>query len=160
MKIVMQLWRAKSEEIARNPALQEFVSSGFLSLSGTNPAEAIQKILSQFPGIADGVAAFSKEAIDAHAITLRMHSEVSIPILAMMMPRPAAGSTAPAPDPNAPVMEINEELTSISTAPIPDSTFMVPDGDTAVPVADFMAGVLPKPAPVPAPKSAPAPAGK
>ncbi len=158
MKMVIQIWRAKPEEIARNPALQEFVASGFLNLGGTNPAEAIQKILSQFPGIADGVAAFSKEAIDRHSVTLRMHAEVSMPILAMMAPRPAAGaSPAPAMDPNAPIMEINEELTSISTAPIPDSTFAVPDGYTAVPLADFMAGIMPKP-PAPAPKPAPAPA--
>ena len=162
MKIVMQLWRAKPEEIARNPALQEFVSSGFQSLSGTNPAESIQKMLSQFPGVADSVAAFAKEAIDTHSVTLRMHAEVSMPILAMLAPRAAAGAspaTAPAVDPNAPIMEINEELTSISTAPIPDSTFAVPDGYTAVPLADFMNGVMPKP-PAPAPKPAPAPAPK
>jgi len=159
MKMVIQLWRAKPEAIAGNPALQEFVASGFLNLGGTNPAEAIQKMLSQFPGIADSVAAFSKEAMDPHSVMLRMHAEVSIPILAMLAPpRPAAGaSAAPAADPNAPVMEINEELTSISTAPIPDSTFLVPDGFTSVPIADFMSGMLPKP---PAPKPAPPTAGK
>jgi hypothetical protein len=160
MKIVLQLWRAKPEEIARNPALQEFVASGFLSLGGTNPAEAIQKMLSQFPGISDSLAAFSKEAIDPHSVTLRMHAEVSMPILAMMMPRAAAApgaSPAPAPDPNAPIMEINEELTSISTAPIPDSTFAVPDGYTQLPLAAFMSGMMPKP-PAPAVKPAPAPA--
>lgn len=160
MKIVIQLWRAKSEEIARNPALQEFVSSGFLKLGGTNPAEAIQKILSQFPAIADGAATFSKEAIDTRSITLRMHSEVFIPILAMLMPRaPAGASAAPAPDPNAPVMEINEELTSVSAAPIPDSTFLVPEGYTAVPIADFMSAVMPK-LPAATPKPAPAPSAK
>jgi hypothetical protein len=160
MKIVMQLWRAKQEDIARNPALQEFVASGFLSLSGTNPAEAIQKMLSQFPGIADSVATFSKEAIDAHSVTLRMHAEVTMPILAMLAPRAAAGaSPAPAADPNAPIMEINEELTSISTAPVPDSTFLVPDGDTAVPLADFMSALMPKP-PAPKPAPPPTPAGK
>jgi hypothetical protein len=156
MKIVMQLWRAKPEEITRNPALQEFVASGFLSLGGTNPAEAIQKMLSQFPGIADSLTAFSKEAIDTHSITLRMHAEVSMPILAMLAPRaPAGASPAPAVDPNAPIMEINEELTSISTEPVPDSTFAVPDGDTAVPLADFMSGIMPKP-PAATPKPAPA----
>jgi hypothetical protein len=162
MKIVMQLWRAKPEEIARNPALQEFLASGFQTLSGTNPAESIQKMLSQFPGIADSLAAFSKEAIDTHSVTLRMHAEVSMPILAMMAPRAAAGaSPAPAADPNAPIMEINEELTSISTAPIPDSTFLVPDSYTAVPLADFMSAVMPKPpAPTPKPAPTPAPAGK
>jgi hypothetical protein len=130
------------------------VASGFLGVSGTNPAEAIGKMLNQFPGIADGVAAFSKEAIDPHSVTMRMHAQVSIPILAMMMPRPA-GATAPVIDPNAPVMEINEELTSISTTPVPDSTFLVPEGDTAVSVADFMAGLAPKPAAT-TPKLAPA----
>ncbi len=160
IKIVMQLWRAKPNEIARNPALQEFVASGFLSLGGTNPADAIQKILSQFPAIADGLAAFSKEAIDTHSVTLRLHAEVSMPILAMMAPRAAAGaSPAPAVDPNAPIMEINDELTSISTAPIPDSTFAVPDGYTAVPLADFMSAMMPKP-PAPAPAPAPAPVTK
>jgi hypothetical protein len=157
MKIVMQLWRAKPEEIARNPALQEFVASGFLTLGGTNPAESIQKMLSQFPGIADSLAAFSKEAIDAHSVTLRMHAEVAMPILAMLARPPAGANPAPAQDPNAPIMEINEELTSISTAPIPDSTFLVPDGYTAVPVADFMSGIMPKP-PAPAPKPATTPA--
>jgi hypothetical protein len=159
MKIDMQIWRAKPEDIAKNPALQEFVASGFQTLSGTNPAESIQKMLSQFPGIADSVAAFAKEAIDTHSVTLRLHAEVSMPILAMMAPRAAAGagaSPAPAADPNAPIMEINEELTSISTAPIPDSTFAVPDGYTAVPLADFMSAITPKP-PAPAPKPAPAP---
>jgi hypothetical protein len=160
MKIVMQLWRAGPDEIARDPALQEFVASGFLTLGGTNPAEAIQKMLSQFPGISDSLAAFTKEAIDPHSVTLRMHAEVSMPILAMMMPRatgatPTGATPAPAVDPNAPIMEVNEELTSISTAPIPDSTFAVPDGYTAVPLADFMSGIMPKP---PAPKPAPPPA--
>jgi hypothetical protein len=162
MKIVMQIWRAKPEEIARNPALQEFLTSGFQTLSGTNPAESIQKMLSQFPGIADSVAAFAKEAIDTHSVTLRMHAEVAMPILAMLVPRAAAGaSPAPPPDPNAPIMEINEELTSISTAPVPDSTFAVPDGYTAVPLADFMSGIAPKLAPAtPKPARPSVPAGK
>jgi hypothetical protein len=162
MKIVMQLWRPKPEEIAGNPALQEFLSSGFLTLGGTNPAETIQKMLSQFPGISDSLAAFTKEAIDLHSVTLRMHAEVAMPILAMMAPRPpAGGSAAPPADPNAPIMEINEELTDISTAPIPDSTFLVPDGYTALPLADFMSAMLPKPpAPAPKPAPTPTPAGK
>jgi hypothetical protein len=154
IKIDMQLWRAKPEEIANNPALKEFVASGFLSLGGTNPAEAIQKMLSQFPGIADSLATFTKEAIDTHAVTLHMHAEVSMPILAMLAPRAAAApgaSPAPTVDPNAPIMEIDEELTSISTAPIPASTFAVPDGYTAVPLADFMSAIAPKP-PAPAAK--------
>lgn len=158
MKIVLQLWRAKPDEIAHNPALQEFVASGFLGLSGANPAESIQKMLSQFPSIADSVAAFSKEVIDTHSVTLRTHAEVSMPILAMLS-RGGAASAAPAADPNAPIMEINEELASISTAPIPDSTFSVPDGYTAVPLVDFMSAMMPKP-PAPKPAAAPTPAGK
>ena len=161
MKIVLQLWRATPEEVARNPALQEFVASGFMTLGGMNPAESVEKMLSQFPGIADSLAIYAKEVTDAHSVTLRMHAEVAMPILAMMAPRtPAAGGASTA-DPNAPIMEINEELTSISTAPVPDSAFLVPDDYTAVPLADLMSGIMPKP-PVAAPKPPPAatPAGK
>jgi hypothetical protein len=164
MKIVLQLWRATPAEVARNPALQEFVGSGFQTLGGMNPAESVQKMLSQFPGIADSLTTYAKEIADAHSVILRMHAEVAMPILAMMAPRtPAGAGAAPAADPNGSIMEINEELTSISTAPVPDSAFLVPDDYTAVPLADLMSGIMPKPvvaAPKPAPAATPAPAGK
>lgn len=162
MKIVLDLWRATPEEIARNPALQEFVSSRFLTLGGMTPLDSIQKMLSQFPSIADSLAPFTKEITDSQSVTLRMHAAVAMPILAMMAQRaPAGAAAAPAMDPNAPIMEVNEELMSISTAPVPESLFVVPEGYTAVPLADLMSGMMPKPA-VAAPKPAPgpAPAGK
>jgi TonB family protein len=152
MKLVMQLWMAKPDEVAHNPALQEFVASGFQTIGGMNPIESIQKIMGQFPGIGDSLGSYMKEIISTHSVTVRMHADVFMPILAML-----ARGTTPGPggnlDPTAAVMTMNEELVNVSTDPVPDSVFQIPEGYAAVPLADIMSGMMPKPpaGPVPAP---------
>lgn len=148
MRLVMSLWMAKPEDVAHNPALQEFVASGFQKVGGMNPMESIQKILGQFPGIGDSLGSYIKEIADTHSVTMRMHAEVFMPILAMLAQRaPAGNNTAGNSDPNAAVMVMNEELAEISAAPVADSVFQIPEGYTEAPLADVLSAMV-KPAAV------------
>jgi len=158
MKVVLQIWLAQPDEVARNPALREFIASGSQSIGGLNPADEIRKMTSLLPGIGDGLSSFLKELADAHSVALRTHAAVYMPILALLAARPAAG-TAGNPlgdfDPNTPLVEMTQDLAEISTAPIADSMFAIPEGYTAAPVADIISAMSPKVTPPAAPASQP-----
>ena len=147
MKVVLQIWMATPAAIAGSPALQEFVSASTLNAAETNSLDSIQKMLSQFPGVGDAFAKFTKDLAALHSVTLRMQARVFMPILAMMaQAAPAAGNPSVHPDPNASVFDLDQELTELSAAPVADSVFQIPDGYTAAPLADIMAAMRPAPA--------------
>ena len=156
VKMVMQIWTAKPEEMTRNPALREFVASGTQQKGGINPTELFQKLLAQFPGISDSLASLMKDLAATHSITLRMHSEMYMPVLAMLSQRmPEGNNPLAGVDPNAAFMTMDQDIAELSTAPVDQSAFQIPDGYTAVPIADILAANIPKPTtpPVPAPQN-------
>jgi len=143
IKIVMQVWMAKPEDLSGNPALREFVDSSVQRLGGMDPAESIQKLMNQIPGLADGLAPLMKQLAASHSLTMRMHVEVFMPILAILARQRASAADNPfaGVDPDAALMELNQELVETSTAPVADSFFVIPDGYTAVPLADIMSAM-------------------
>lgn len=143
IKIVMQVWMARPENLSGVPALREFIASGVQSLGSMDPGESIQKLMSQFPGLADGLGPLMKELTASHSLTLRMHVDIFMPIMAILARQRAAGGDNPFAnvDPDAPLMEMNQELVEISDAPIDDSFFVIPEGYTAVPLAEIMSAM-------------------
>jgi hypothetical protein len=148
IRLVMQIWLAKPEEVSRNPALAEFVASGVQQMSGMNPAETVQKLLTALPGVGSGFGSLTSELNAAHSVMLRMHSETFMPMMAMFAQRGNAGDAI---DPNAPLLTMDEEVSELSSAAIDDTNFQIPAGYTAVPLADILASAMPKPTPPPAP---------
>jgi len=151
MKMVMQLWQAKPEEMNRNPALREFVAAGTQQMSGIDPTEMFQKLFAQFPGMGDSLDTFMKDVAATHSVTLRTHLEMFMPVLAMLSQRmPAGNNPLAGVDPDAAFMTMDQELAGLSTAPLDQSVFQIPDGYTAVPLADILAANMPTPATKPA----------
>ena len=143
MRIVMQMWIAKPEEISHNPALREFVDSSISIPGDMNPAESIRKMLSQFPGMGDALGSLMKETDALHSVTLRIHTEVFMPMIATLTKMMAAGANNPQGglDPSAAFMTMDQELVEMSAAPVADSVFQVPQGYTAAPLADIMSSM-------------------
>ena len=95
MKMVMQVWTAKPEELERVAALQEFKNYMTSASSAMNPAQMLKQVLSVMPGIGDNLNAMDAEMNGA--LSLRMHVQVFMSILAMMSQQAAApGQAQPA----------------------------------------------------------------
>ncbi len=152
MKMVMQVWTAKPEEAQRVPALQEFKNYTAIASFSMNSTEAIQQILSIMPGMGDGFSAMMAEMSKKGAMSLRMHTEIAMPVLAGMMQQmpPQAGQSLPAGfDPNAPLMRMNQELVELSSAPLEDALFVVPADYQLESLAEILRSVIPAAPPPP-----------
>jgi hypothetical protein len=126
MKMVMQVWTAKPEEAQRVPALQEFKNYMASANSAMNPAEMIKQVLSGLPGMSDNLGTMFAELTKNGAMSLRMHTELFMPFLAIMAQQ-LPGQAPPAGlDPNAALIQMNQEVVELSTSPVDDSLFQVP----------------------------------
>ena len=144
MKVVLDIWMAKPEEVAANPALREFVASGLQTLGSANPTDSIQKVLKQFPGIADSMGSIMKEISSTHSVTLRMNGQIFMPMLAALTRNPGTNNPLARVNADAPLMEMTQELTKLSTAPVADSVFVIPEDYTSASVAEIMSAMQSK----------------
>ena len=142
VKMVMQVWTAKPEETQRVAALQEIKVYSASASSGSNPLELIQQILSGLPGMGDNLGAMMDEMIKNGGMSLRVHLEVSSPVLALMSQQ-LPGQALPAGlDPNAPLMQMTQEVVELSTGSLEDALFEVPADYQQTSVEEVLKGAV------------------
>jgi hypothetical protein len=154
MKMVMQVWTAKPEEAQRVPALLEFKNYTASASSSINPAETIKQLLGGMPGMGDSLAAMAAEMSKNGGLMLRTHTELFMPVLAMMsqqIPRQPGQAPLPVIDPNAPLMQLNQEVVELSTTPLDDGLFQVPADYQAASLEEILKAAVPAIPPPPAP---------
>jgi hypothetical protein len=158
MKMVMQVWTAKPGETERVPALQEF-RNYTASASAMNPADMMKQVLGGLPGMGDSMGAMIEEISKKGALSLRMHTEVFLPALAILsrqLPQRPGQPPLPVLDPDAPLMQMNQEVVELSTDPLDDSLFQVPQDYQAAPLEDILKAAVSQATPA-APPVPPAP---
>jgi len=142
MKMTMAFWIATPLEVTRNAALREYASATVPAAGGLDTTNAIQKLLTQFPQLGDGLSSLLKEVSGAGAVQLRMSMRLSMPILSVLAS--AQGNPMGKFDPDAYLIDVNDELVELSTATVASSMFAIPEGYTAAPLAEIMAAARPK----------------
>lgn len=139
MRMMMQIWSAKSDAGLTNAAIRELMGYNLWAYSFMNPASTMQKMTSHMPGLADSMKQMIDEFAKAKAVILRNTTSTYVPLppaaieqLAKMNPG------GPPPDPNAPMMKINQEVAELSTAPVDAKLFEIPADYKSVPAADLV----------------------
>jgi hypothetical protein len=147
VKMEMHNWIAASEELTRIPALKELAACSANSTNAFDLNQALQKMFSQLPGLADK---FQKPIEELRrtlgSLPLKTQVAMYIPALTTLV---GAQSTQGF-DPNAPLTEVISDLAGLSTDPIPDSAFEVPVDYTAAPIEDLIKVMMPAAAMAPA----------
>lgn len=145
MRMVIELWTAKSSEVLRVPAIRELTGYSLYSYATMNPAASMDKMMKQLPGFASALGPLMKEMQNG-TIMLRMHLDMFMPAMAAMLQRMAAGGNAAGagPDDGAPFVEVNQELVELSTAPVPDSVFQIPEGYQQASPSELVQALLAK----------------
>jgi hypothetical protein len=139
MRMAMRIWMPKPSEVMRVPAIREVAGYHLFAIATMNPAQTMEKMLSQTPGMAEALTSMKKEFQSGAGVALRMQIEVYTPMLgAMAKQHPESMPLGAGFDPDSAVVEVNSELVEISTAAIPDSVFQVPEGFQSAPVADII----------------------
>jgi hypothetical protein len=158
MKMVMQVWTAKPEEARRVPTLQEFKNYTASASSAMNPAEMMKQVLGGLPGMGDSIGAMLEEVSKQGSMSLRMHAELFMPVLALMsrqLPQQPGQPPLPALDPDAPLLQMNQEVVELSTDPLDDALFQVPQDYQAAPLEEILkAAVSPAAPALPPPPAA------
>ncbi len=145
MKMTMQLWTPKPEEVQRVPALREFKNYMASATFAMNPAEMVKQLGATIPGFGDNLGAMISDMTKDGAMTLRTHVEIVMPLLVIMtqqMPQPAGQATPAGLDPNAPMMQMNQELVELSSDPVDDAIFQVPADYQAATLEEILKGVV------------------
>ena len=140
MKMLMQIWTAKREEAQRVPALQEFQNYTASATSTMNPMEMVKQVFSALPGLGDSFGSMIAEMSKSGSMSMRMHTEVTMPFLAAM-----AQQGVPLPpgfDPSAPVIQMNQELVELSTDPVDGALFEVPQDYEPATLEEILKGAV------------------
>ena len=140
MKMLMQIWTAKREEAQRVPALQEFQNYTASATSTMNPMEMVKQVFSALPGLGDSFGSMIAEMSKSGSLSMRMHTEVSMPFLAAM-----AQQGVPLPpgfDPSAPVIQMNQELVELSTDPVDGALFEIPQDYQPAALEEILKGAV------------------
>ncbi len=141
VRVVMQMWTAKSGEVLRVPAIRELTGYALWSWATMNPVAGMSDIIKQLPGLATNLESMMSE-MQKGTTMLRLHTDMFMPgmvAILQQMPGAAAGFDA-----NAPFMQMDQEAVELSSAPVPDSFFQIPEGFQATPAADLFKGVFAK----------------
>jgi hypothetical protein len=150
MKMILQTWIAKPEEIQRSQVLQELKTYMASATSAMNPAEMVKQIGTLIPGFGDSLSGMIADMTKDGAVTLRTNMQVQMPLLAIMarqMP-PLPGQTAqPELDPNAPLMGMSQELVELSGDPVDDAIFQLPADYQSVSLQQILQGAASVPTP-------------
>ena len=140
MKMLMQIWTAKREEAQRVPALQEFQNYTASATSTMNPMEMVKQVFSALPGLGDNFGSMIAEMSKSGSMSMRMHTEVTMPFLAAM-----AQQGVPLPpgfDPSAPVIQMNQELVELSTDPVDGALFEIPQDYQPAALEEILKGAV------------------
>jgi len=140
MKMLMQIWTAKREEAQRVPALQEFQNYTASATSTMNPMEMVKQVFSALPGLGDSFGSMIAEMSKSGSMSMRMHTEVTMPFLAAM-----AQQGVPLPpgfDPSAPVIQMNQELVELSTDPVDGALFEIPQDYQPAALEEILKGAV------------------
>jgi len=140
MKMLMQIWTAKREEAQRVPALQEFQNYTASATSTMNPMEMVKQVFSALPGLGDSFGSMIAEMSKSDSMSMRMHTEVTMPFLAAM-----AQQGVPLPpgfDPSAPVIQMNQELVELSTDPVDGALFEIPQDYQPAALEEILKGAV------------------
>jgi hypothetical protein len=133
MRMVMQIWQAGADDVAKTPGLSEYARHN-TAANGLNDSSSLIRSLSPaLPGMEQVLGKFQdavKDLLSQPGVTLRTHMEATSPMLAAIAPLlQAQGRTLPQGlDPNAPLFSMTYEIVEVSTAPIDDSVFQIPTG--------------------------------
>jgi hypothetical protein len=93
-----------------------------------NPAEAIKQLAGALPGMGDQITTMMDQMATTGALSLRMHMELFMPVLAVIAQQ-MPGQPLPAGlDPKAALMQMNQEIVELSARPLDDTLFQVPAG--------------------------------
>jgi hypothetical protein len=138
-KIVAHAWVANSSDVANNRTLNEVM--GHRSSTATAPLnpETFLKMLSDYPGIRDPLAAIVGRYTSNPPVALKMEAEIYVPIMAQIAPLMAAqGKLPPDFNPNAALAEIDVVADQLSDAPIDPAVFQVPGDYTSMPLPQLL----------------------
>jgi len=150
LKMVMQVWIAKPEETRGVPALQELKKYRTSAGSAMNLVGTIKQVLAAMPGLGDNISSMIEEMSIDSSISLRTHTEIVMPVLALLIQQAPqqAGRALPAGlDPNAPLLEISQEVVGLSADPVDDVIFQVPADYQTATLEEILKGAVPGPAP-------------
>jgi TonB family protein len=144
VKLVMQIWNAKSGEALRVPAIRELTAFNLWQKYFLNPTGMIEKISGKMPAIGEMVTPMVEEILKNQSVILRMHMNMYMPVMVAMAQKMAEqkGGAAVAIDPDAPTIQINQEVVELSVAPVDASLFEIPKEYTAAPADDLVRGMV------------------
>jgi hypothetical protein len=141
VRVVMQMWTAKSGEVLRVPAIRELTGYSLWSWATMNPIAGMAEMMKQLPGLSTTLEPMMSE-MQKGTTMLRMHTDMFMPgMAAILQQMPGAGAGF---DANAPLMQMDQEAVELSSAPVPDSVFQIPEGFHETPAADLFKGVFGK----------------
>jgi hypothetical protein len=148
MRMVLHLWRASADDVARTPGLAELARYNTAVAGLADPSAdfsaSIHKMMAALPGIGGSLDQFQRAIEDLTkqpGMQLRMQMEAFSPMMAGLQAQgqaPAGGL-----DPAAPVLSMTNELVELSTAPIDDSVFQVPAGYREVELQEIVKDLFP-----------------
>jgi TonB family protein len=144
VKLVMQIWNAKTGEALRVPAIRELTGFNLWQKYFLNPAGTIAKMAGKMPAIGEMVTPVVEETLKNQSVILRIHIDMYMPFMAAMAQKMAEqkGGAAAAIDPNAPTIQMNQEVVELSDAPVEASLFEIPKEYTAAPADDLIRGMV------------------
>lgn len=148
LKMVMQVWIAKPEETLGVPALQELKKYRTSAGSAMNLVGTIKQLLAAMPGLGDNLSSMIEEMSNESSISLRTHTEIVMPLLALLIqqaPQQAGRGLPAGLDPNAPLLEISQEVVGLSVDPVDDALFQVPADYQTATLEEVLKGAVSAP---------------
>jgi hypothetical protein len=148
LKMVMQVWIAKPEETLGVPALQELKKYRTSAGSAMNLVGTIKQLLAAMPGLGDNLSSMIEEMSNDNSISLRTHTEIVMPVLALLIqqaPQQAGRGLPAGLDPNAPLLEISQEVVGLSADPVDDALFQVPADYQTATLEEVLKGAVSAP---------------
>lgn len=141
-RVVAHAWNATPDDVANNPALKEVMAHRGSVVTGLYNPESFLKIMSDYPGIRDPLAAAVGRYVNNPPATLKIQAEIYMPIMAQIAPMLAAqGKLPPDFNPNAAIGEVDVVADQLSAAPIDPAVFQVPVDYTSMPLPDLIKAV-------------------
>jgi hypothetical protein len=137
MRMVMQIWHAGADDVAKTPGLAEYARHNTAANGFSDSSSLIRSLSPVLPGMDQVLGKFQdalRDLMSRPGVTLRTHMEAASPMLAAMAPLlQAQGRALPQGlDPNAPLFSMTYEIAEVSAAPIDDSVFQIPEGYSKV----------------------------
>lgn len=147
VRLVIQVWTAKHEEMVGRPALRELANFFAVRNAFANPIEMLQRVATSFTGSAEGMSAVVDEFRKGNSTILRGVSEVYMPILGAAFEKLAAQRGQPLSagfDPNAPFTRMTQEVVEFSTATLDEGLFQIPPDYRAETSDEFLKRTAPE----------------